>query len=94
MQELIELQAKLDECRRHSDNHRRSRDYHKEQSADLREEVKELNGLVEFWQTQFGKMDNAYVTERRNCHVWSTVAYVAIAFSIAMTVLFFWAVRM
>ena len=48
MEEIIELQKKLDDCRRHSDNHRRSRDYHKEQSADLREQVlltdEELNG--------------------------------------------------
>jgi hypothetical protein len=46
MEELTELQNKLAECRRHSDNHRRSRDYHKEQSADLREEVKELQGVI------------------------------------------------
>lgn len=93
MEEITELQKKLDDCRRHSDNHRRSRDYHKEQAADLREEVKELNGLVEFWRDQHERMDNAYVTERRNCHVWSTIAYVAIGFSIGMTVLFSWALR-
>ena len=45
MEELTELQKKLEECRRHSDNHRRSRDYHKEQAADLREERETADGL-------------------------------------------------
>lgn len=93
MEEITELQKKLEECRRHSDNHRRSRDYHKEQSAELREDVKELEASLEFWKSQFDKMDQAYVQERRLVSVWSTVAFVAIAFSIAMSVLFFWAVR-
>ena len=93
MDELTELQKKLEECRRHSDNHRRSRDYHKEQAAELREDVKELEASLEFWKSQFDKMDQAYVQERRSVSVWSTVAFVAIAFSIGMSVLFFWAVR-
>lgn len=93
MEEITELQKKLEDCRRHSDNHRRSRDYHKEQSADLRENVKELELLIEFWRKQFEKMDQAYVQERRSVNVWSTVAFIAIAFSIGMSVLFFWAVR-
>jgi hypothetical protein len=93
MEELAELQKKLEDCRRHSDNHRRSRDYHKEQAADLREEVKELEGTVEFWRSQFDKMDQAYVKERRSSDVWVTVSFVAICFSIGMSVLFFWAVR-
>jgi chromosome segregation ATPase len=93
MEELTELQTKLAECRRHSDNHRRSRDYHKEQAADLREEVKELEQLVEFWKSQFEKMDEAHNQERRSSDVWVTVSFIAISFSIAMSVLFFWAVR-
>lgn len=93
MEELAELQKKLDECRRHSDNHRRSRDYHKEQAADLREEVKELNSLVEFWKDQHTRMDNAYCTSRRHHEVWMATAIVMSIFSVAMSVLFFWAVR-
>jgi hypothetical protein len=93
MEELTELQNKLAECRRHSDNHRRSRDYHKEQSADLREEVKELQGVIEFWKGQHDKMDDAYVNERRSAYIWSTVSVVLAIFSIAMSVLFFWAIR-
>lgn len=93
MEELTELQTKLEDCRRHSDNHRRSRDYHKEQAAELREDVKELEASTEFWRKQFEKIDQAYVKERRNTDVWITVAFTAICFSIAMSILFFWAVR-
>lgn len=94
MEELIELQAKLEQCRRHSDNHRRSRDYHKERVATLRNDLEEQKAITEFWQEQFGRMDQAYIVERRQAHVWSTVAYVFIGFSIAMTVLFAWAIRL
>ena len=93
MEELIELQKKLDECRRHSDNHRRSRDYHKEQAADLREEVKELTGLAEYWKAQHTKMDNAFCEARYHHQRWMSIAIVLGIFSLGMSVLFFWAVR-
>jgi chromosome segregation ATPase len=94
MEELTELQKKLEECRRHSDNHRRSRDYHKEQAADLREEVKELEGTLEFWRAQHTKMDNAFCEARYHHQRWMSIAIVLGIFSLGMTVLFFWAVRM
>ena len=93
MEELAKVQAQLAECRRHSDNHRRSRDYHKEQSAELRKDIQELQGDLEFWKDQHTRMDNAFVKERRDAHLWSTIAFVFIGFSIGMTVLFFWALR-
>ena len=93
MEELTELQKKLEECRRHSDNHRRSRDYHKEQAADLREEVKELENVIDFWKGQHEKMDNAFCEARYHHQRWMSIAIALGIFSIGMSVLFFWAVR-
>ena len=93
MEELTELQKKLDDCRRHSDNHRRSRDYHKEQSAELREEVKELSAALEHWKGQHNKMDSAFCEARYHHHRWMSIAIVLGIFSLGMSVLFFWAVR-
>lgn len=93
MEEIEALNAKLAECKRHADNHRRSRDYHKEASADLRVEVEELKNVVEFWQDQHRRMDDAYCQSRRHHETWMTIAIVLGIFSIGMSVLFFWSVR-
>ena len=93
MEEIEALNAKLAECKRHADNHRRSRDYHKEQAADLREEVKDLQGAVEFWKAQHTKMDNAYCDARYHHQRWMTIAIALAIFSIGMSVLFFSAIN-
>ena len=94
MDELIKLNAQLTECKRHSDNHRRSRDYHKEQVAKLRKEVEELMDTNEFWQIQHSKMEELYQEAHRHHQAWMTFSFVAVSYAIGMTVLFAWCVRL
>jgi len=93
MEELFELQKKLEDCRRHSDNHRRSRDYHKETNAALRKEIEKLQEDIEYWHTEHDLLTDDLLESKRHHNVWITVSFVAICFSIGMIVLFFWAVR-
>jgi hypothetical protein len=88
------LLLQLNECRRHSDNHRRSRDYHKEQSAKLRKEIIELMDTNEFWHIQHSKMEDAYQEAHRHHQAWMTFSIIAAAYGVAMTVLFAWAIRL
>ena len=94
MEELSKLKADLAECRRHSDNHRRSRDYHKEQAAKYRKEIEDLNIGKEFWEIQHTKMDEAYQEARRHHQGWMTYAWIITAYAIGMTVLFAWCIRL
>lgn len=93
MTETEALKAKLAECKRLSDNHRRARDYHKESVAMLRKDNEDLKGSVDFWIDQHQRMDNAYCESRRHQEAWRNLAYVLFIFASAMSVLFFWAVR-
>jgi len=77
-----ELFDKLAECRRISDNHRRARDYHKEQNA----KVKQLN------QDNLLKLNNAnqdYLKLQKQYYYWRLVTFAITVFALAMTVLFF-----
>ena len=93
MEELAKIQSELAQCRRHADNHRRSRDYHKEQVAKLRKEIEELMDTNEFWHIQHSKMDDAYQEAHRHHQAWMTFSFVALTYAIAMTVLFAWCIR-
>ena len=93
MEELQKLKLKLDECRRHSDNHRRSRDHFKETVAVLRKDNAELKQSVQFWIGQHERMDEAYVESRRHQEAWRTLSFLLFFFASIMSVLFFWAVR-
>jgi hypothetical protein len=82
-QELID---KLAECKRISDNHRRARDYHKEQTA----KVKQLN------QDNLLKLNNAnqdYLKLQKEYYYWRSVTFAITVFALAMTVLFFHCLR-
>ena len=93
MEELIKLQADLAQCRRHSDNHRRSRDYHKEQVAKLRKEIELLTEAVNWWHNEHSELD-AELTECQMHHRgWMIFAIIMSSYALAMTVLFAWCVR-
>ena len=80
------LTEKLAECRRISDNHRRARDYHKEQNA----KVKQLN------QDNLLKLNNAnqdYLKLQKEYYYWRSVTFAITVFALAMTVLFFHCLR-
>jgi hypothetical protein len=94
MEEITKLKSELAECRRHSDNHRRSRDYHKEQSAKLRKQVEELSIDKEFWEIQHSLMEEDYQEAHRHHHGWMTFAVIVTGYAIAMTVLFAWCIRL
>ena len=94
MEELIKIQAELAQCRRHSDNHRRSRDYHKETNAKLRDEIKSLQESVEWWHKEHSDLE----AELEDCHShhrgWIAFGIVMASYAIGMTVLFAWCLRM
>ena len=94
MTELQTLQSQLAECKRHSDNHRRSRDYHKETNAALRKEIEKLNEDIEYWKVEHDLLTDDLLEYKRHHNAWTTIGVVAICYSLAMTVLFAWAVRM
>ena len=87
------LEAQLQKCRRNSDNHRRSRDYHKEAAAALRKDNEDLKQAKDFWIKQHELIDDAYHEAKRHHEAWMTLAIALGFFSIGMSVLFFWAVR-
>jgi CHASE3 domain sensor protein len=87
MSEIIDIKSKLDECRRHSDNHRRSRDYHKEQAAKFRQELAITSEIADRLQD---RLDNKEAEIGR----WSTALFIIGVYAIAMTVLFAWIVRL
>jgi hypothetical protein len=87
------FEAQLAECRRNSDNHRRSRDYHKEAAAVLRKDNEGQKLAKEFWMKQHELMDEAYQEAKRHHEAWMTLAIALGFFAIGMSVLFFWAVR-
>ena len=93
MEELSKFKADLAECRRHSDNHRRSRDYHKEQAAKLRKEIEDLKIGKDFWEIQHSKMDDHYQESFRHHQNWMTYGLIITAYAIGMTVLFAWCIR-
>ena len=81
-----ELLDKLAECKRIADNHRRARDYHKEQTA----KVKQLN------QDNLHKLNNAnqdYIKLQKEFYYWRSVTFAITIFALAMTVLFFHCLR-
>jgi len=81
-----ELLDKLAECKRIADNHRRARDYHKEQNA----KVKAIN------QDHLLKLNNAnqdYMKLQKEFYYWRSVTFAITCFALAMTVLFFHCVR-
>lgn len=93
MEELIKLQADLAQCRRHADNHRRSRDYHKETAFKLRKDIIELQESVEWWHKEHSDLD-AQLTECQMHHRgWMIYAIIMSSYALAMTVLFAWCVR-
>lgn len=94
MTELQTLQSQLAECKRHSDNHRRSRDYHKETNAALRKEIEKLNEDLDFWKVEHDMLTDDLLESKRHHNAWTTIGVVAICYGLAMTVLFAWAVRM
>ena len=94
MTELQTLQSQLAECKRHSDNHRRSRDYHKETNAALRKEIEKLNEDIEYWKVEHDLLTDDLLEYKRHHNAWTTIGVVAIFYSLAMTVIFAWAVRM
>jgi len=93
MEELTKLKSELADCRRHSDNHRRSRDYHKEQSAKFRKEIEELMNSNEFWHIQNDELSEAYNEAFRHHRGWMIYGIVITSYAIAMTVLFGWCIR-
>jgi chromosome segregation ATPase len=94
MTELQTLQSQLAECKRHSDNHRRSRDYHKETNAALRKEIEKLQEDIEYWHTEHDLLTDDLIESKRHHSAWATISIVAICYGLAMTVLFAWAVRL
>ena len=93
MTDIEKLQAQLEKCRRISDNHRRSRDYHKEAAAALRKDNDGQRLAKEFWIKQHELMDDAYQQAYSHHQAWMTIAIALGFFAIGMSVLFFWAVR-
>lgn len=93
MEELTKLSLELADCKRHSDNHRRSRDYHKETSAALRKEIGKLNEELDFLKFEHDMQTNELIDSRRHHNVWVTISIVAMCYGLAMTVLFAWAIR-
>lgn len=93
MEELTKLQADLAQCRRHADNHRRSRDYHKEQVAKLRKDIIELQESVEWWHNEHDQLDAELSECQRHHRAWMAFSIVMVSYAIAMTVLFAWCVR-
>lgn len=81
-----ELYDKLAECKRIADNHRRARDYHKEQNA----KVKQLN------EDNLLKLNNAnqdYLRLQKEYYYWRSVTFAITIFALAITVLFFHCLR-
>lgn len=94
MTEITNLQSQLAECKRHSDNHRRSRDYHKETNAALRKEIEKLNEDLDFWKVEHDLLTDDLLESKRHHNAWTTVSIVLMCYGLAMTVLFAWAVRL
>jgi len=93
MKELAEVKAQLAECRRHSNNHRRSRDYHKEANARLREEVRIAYEDSTFEKNLRLKTEDKLEDKEAEISRWATALFMVGTYAIAMTVLFFWIVR-
>lgn len=94
MTEITNLQSQLAECKRHSDNHRRSRDYHKETNAALRKEIDKLQQDLEYWKVEHDLLTDDLLESKRHHNAWATVGIVLMCYGLAMTVLFAWAVRL
>jgi chromosome segregation ATPase len=94
MEELAKIQADLEQCRRHSDNHRRSRDYHKETNAKLRKEIDVLQQSVKWWHKEHSDIETELMDCQRHHRGWIAFGIVASVYSIGMTVLFAWCLRM
>jgi uncharacterized coiled-coil DUF342 family protein len=93
MEEINKLKSELAESRRHADNHRRSRDYHKEQAAKLRKEIDLLTEAVSWWHNEHDQLD-AEITEcQRHHRAWMAFSIVMASYAIGMTVLFAWCIR-
>jgi uncharacterized coiled-coil DUF342 family protein len=93
MEELIKLKADLAECRRHADNHRRSRDYHKEQAAKLRKEIDLLTEAVSWWHNEHDQLDAELSESQRHHRAWMAFSILMASYAIGMTVLFAWCIR-
>ncbi len=89
LNEIEELRAKLAKCRADSDNHRRSRDYHKEQSAELRKELEVIKKDKDFWEQSLFEMEEAKWNYIRKYETWRTVATIFIGFTVAISAFFF-----
>lgn len=92
MEELTEievLKAKLAKCQANADNHRRSRDYHKEANAELRKDLEVAKTNKDFWEQSLFEMEEAKWTYIRKYETWRTIATVFIVFSIAISAFFF-----
>lgn len=83
--EIEELRAKLAKCRADADNHRRSRDYHKEANADLRAKIEVAKNQKDFWEKSLFEMEEAKWSYIRKYETWRTIATVFIVFSIAIS---------
>ena len=93
MEDFIKLQADLAQCRRHADNHRRSRDYHKESVAKLRKEIELLTEAVSWWHTEHDQLDHELSESQRHHRAWMAFSIVMASYAIGMTVLFAWCIR-
>ncbi len=94
MEEINKLKSELAESRKHADNHRRSRDYHKESAAKLRKEIELLTQAVSWWHNEHDQLDHEITECQRHHQNWMTYAYIITGYAIGMTVLFAWAVRL
>jgi hypothetical protein len=93
MEDFIKLQADLAQCRRHADNHRRSRDYHKESVAKLRKEIELLTEAVSWWHNEHDQVDAELSESQRHHRAWMAFSIVMASYAIGMTVLFAWCIR-
>jgi uncharacterized coiled-coil DUF342 family protein len=93
MEEINKLKSELAESRRHADNHRRSRDYHKEQAAKLRKEIDLLTEAVSWWHNEHDQLDAELSECQRHHRAWMAFSIVMASYAIGMTVLFAWCIR-
>lgn len=92
-QVIADLKSKLNKSQTLADNHRRSRDYHKETNAALRKELDILNDQIKYWHKEHDIISDAFLEKQGLANRLATILIVVASFSISMTVLFFWAVR-
>lgn len=94
MEELAKIQADLEQCRKHADNHRRSRDYHKETNAKLRKEIDMLKEALAWWHKEHSDIEDELTECQRHHRAWINFSIVASVYALGITILFAWVVRL